>query len=580
MQGNERAVGINLASNPTRLDALLHAAKQNSEYVSEPIRLVQRQNDWGFLYVLPYYGNEVNPEQLSEAQRLQYLQGFLLGVYTFNDLLSITKQNAASLSQFSLQLLDTNTQTELFSNGLTADPLLTDNFQLKSANQSWQLKISYPYHWDSNLRHWSIWFILIGGLLFVGLFEAFLFMMLNLSTEIESEVKLKTQQLQHEKEKATRANQAKSAFLANMSHEIRTPINAIMGMLDIALQKPATEQAGYIGKAKQAASVLLGVINDILDYSKIEAHKLDLERTDFDLIQLVSNILEIVMIEAEKKQLDLQVQLDEQLPQYLQGDPLRLQQILLNLLNNAIKFTASGSITLTLKRQSEDNQAASVYFEVRDSGIGMSSDTLSQLFRPFTQADSSTTRQFGGTGLGLTICQQLVQLMNSQLHVDSALGQGSCFYFTLTLPKATAPSATMPQSVAAPTAMTLAKRHILVVEDNAINCEVISELLKMQQIQVSIAHNGAEAIDLLRQQSFDAILMDIQMPVMDGLTASREIRQTLHLTTPIIALSANAMKEDIEQSLAAGMNAHIMKPIDQAVLMATLQRYIQPADPH
>jgi two-component system, sensor histidine kinase and response regulator len=382
------------------------------------------------------------------------------------------------------------------------------------------------------------------------------------------------------RDRAEAANRAKSAFLANMSHEIRTPLNAIIGLTHLmrrdAPHGPAAER---LRKVAEAASHLLQVINDILDLSKIEAGRLDLEVIDFSLQALLAGVRTLVSERAQAKGLALRVDAPPDLPDALRGDPTRLSQALLNLLSNAIKFTERGSVELRVQRLAEDEQTLTLRFTVKDTGIGIRPEQKQALFDAFAQGDTSMTRRFGGTGLGLAITQRLAQAMHGDVGVDSQPGAGSEFWFSARLERGrSAPAADEAASPAY--AEAALRRHaagarVLLVEDNPVNQDVAQELLQAAGLQVELAANGVEAVQLAQQRPHDLILMDVQMPEMDGLEATRRIRALLGAArTPIIAMTANAFGDEREACLKAGMDDHVAKPVDPAELYTVLMRWL------
>ncbi len=389
----------------------------------------------------------------------------------------------------------------------------------------------------------------------------------DISARKENEAKLlKAMQL------AESASAAKSSFLSNMSHEIRTPMNSIIGMSKLALKTHLNaKQHDYLTKISYSAHHLLDLINDILDFSKIEANKLELEVVNFELDTVVKNLKNQLEHSAASKGLRLKFDLDSCLHLALCGDPLRLTQVLLNYTSNAIKFTARGEVTVRARVLKEEPDAFLMRFEVRDNGIGMSPETIENLFQAFQQADASITRKYGGTGLGLAISKQLVELMGGTVGVESTPGQGSTFWFSARLARGDMPAAKAHSVM--PDLDLLKGAAILLVEDNLFNQQVAEEMLTEVGTVVSIANNGQEAIDMLLKQRYSCVLMDVQMPVMDGLEATRQIRGNPQLSdTYIIAMTANARKEDQTRCFAAGMDNFITKPVffDQLYAMIVL----------
>ncbi len=374
---------------------------------------------------------------------------------------------------------------------------------------------------------------------------------------------------------AEAANRAKTDFLANMSHEIRTPMNGIIGLTEVLLRgKLDPRQQEYAEGVRDSAKALLDVINDILDISKLEAGRLELERRDFDLVGTIEAAVGLLELSAREKRLGLHVDIAPEVRYTAHGDPVRLRQVLLNLIGNALKFTERGQIDVIVSHPAE-GEAGDICFAVVDTGIGMTEDSKSRLFQKFTQADSSISRRFGGTGLGLAISRELVELMGGTIGVDSVLGQGSRFYFVLKLPKAdgkTSDSAPKQNAPALPALPAGRKLNILVVDDNKINRRLATVLLETEGHRVSVASNGREAVEAAMLEDFDAILMDVQMPVMDGVQATRRIRAlpAPRSGVPIIAVTADALAGADERYRAAGMDAYVSKPLDPAILFEKL----------
>jgi signal transduction histidine kinase/CheY-like chemotaxis protein/HPt (histidine-containing phosphotransfer) domain-containing protein len=426
-------------------------------------------------------------------------------------------------------------------------------------------------------------------------------------------------ELEIQKKQLDEASQLKSAFLSNMSHELRTPLNAIVGFIELALKTNLTaQQHNYLSKIKISSHTLLGLISDILDLSKIEAGKLELEMTAFNLEEVLQKAVNQVSVKSQEKGLRLMVYIDKDMPVILNGDPLRLGQVLLNLLSNAVKFTDEGEIVIRAEALDNNGTDALIQFSVKDTGIGLAEEQIKKLFQPFTQADTSTTRKYGGTGLGLSISQKLVNLMNGNIWAESEVRVGSTFFFTVRMNVADKETfrhyknsfekwemmkvlvvddkkdsreiigsmladmslevtlSTSGEKIAVEYLSQLQGTRVLLVEDNEINREVAQEILQQAGLKVTIADNGRKAVDMVKANTYDIVLMDIQMPIMDGYDAAREIRKDpVFVQLPIIAMTANALISDQEKCLAAGMNDHVAKPIDTTQLFQKIAHWVK-----
>jgi len=406
----------------------------------------------------------------------------------------------------------------------------------------------------------------------------------KLSLEKKSEgLRIVNDELTKARAAADEANIAKSEFLANMSHEIRTPMNAIINMSHLALQAELTQpQCNYIQKVHHSAEGLLRILNDILDFSKIEAGKLEIEDIDFNLQDITDDMASIVGLNAREKGVELSIDIDKDVPHALIGDPLRLSQVLFNLGDNAVKFSdAGGMVTLKIALKEENDQKSVLLFSVMDTGIGIPPEQQKKLFQSFSQADSSTTRKYGGSGLGLIISRKIIQRMGGDIWVQSAKNAGSTFSFIIPLGKQQdnlSPFESSQDESEEGVSQSLAKLHgakILVVDDNEFNQEIMIEYLTSNGIAVETACDGREALELLAREEFDGVLMDCQMPVMDGYEATCKIReQEKFKELPVIAMTANVMTCDLERAVAVGMNDYIAKPINPETIFVTMAKWI------
>lgn len=569
-QANRAALGLDLSSHPVVKKTVLQAVISGDMTMSPQLTLVQQQKKFnGLVVYYPVY------ENLAQDPGYDNLKGLVEVVIELDVMVnSIFKE--LNQSDFHFRLVTNKfTQVPVSDTGYADSAAFHHTGTFPLFNSAFIVEFSSTSKFDNESVDWSSWNTIIAGSIVSTFSLFFIILVSNFNSHLEYQVKLQTRKLTNINKKLSKASDAKSRFLANMSHEYRTPLNAIVGFSQLGKQGSNDPQsADYFSKIQDASSLLLGIINDVLDFSKISEGKLVLEMTVFNLQQQLQSVVNLLAKKAEVKGIELNFNYDATSELYLRGDQTRLKQILVNIADNAIKFTEQGSVDLNLTVIKSDQQMLWLAINVTDTGIGIEQDKLSILFNSFTQADESTTRRFGGTGLGLAISKQLAELMGGEITVTSELGQGTEFHIELPFYIADKPNIVI-NNATTQSSLDFTGRTALIVEDNKINQLVAQKQLKTFNLATEVADNGQDALNKLLKHKPDMIFLDLHMPVMDGFTMLQKlITLPDYKDIPVVIISASVTKEDKQKAHRLGVEDYVTKPFTQEDLAKVLVKFL------
>lgn len=561
---DKKAIGLDVSTHPV-VGSTVNAAIDNQTYSITPLfPLLQQQHKVTSAVV--YYPSF---NRSNDNLELTGLTEIILEIDLL--LMSLHQQMANDIYTFELSYGNSH----LAHPNANINAKFTHQVELKLFDKSAQLTFYSTPEFEQTLIDWSSFSLLIVGCIIGVICVMFVFFIVTFNASLTRQVKQSTEKLVQQNAELEQANAAKNLFLANISHEYRTPLNAIIGFTEIARSEIKEKAAlNYFKQINDSSNILLGIVNDVLDYSKMQAGELRLERRPFNLMTASQSVIDLLSEKAKQKSIKLNANLSSCCDQWVNADEVRFQQILINLVNNAIKFTTYGQVTVECSSEAVNDQQKRFTISVIDTGIGIDKAGLEELFKPFSQAEASISRRFGGTGLGLSIVKQLCHLMKGEVSAESELNRGSKFTITLPFDLITAPSGEQ-NSNNSVKPNDYSKCKVLVAEDNKVNQLVISKHLENLKLPFVLADNGQQAIEKLQQEVIDLVIMDLQMPVMDGFSASREIKQNEALRhIPIVILSASVGEDEKQQAHALQIFDYIEKPFKREELIKVLNKYL------
>lgn len=573
--GREKIVGFDIASSQERLDTAHEAIRDNAIVMSPPVKLSQDQPDAYPSLLLIGSAPATNLDFLPLSSPLRKNPLILAVSFTPGAAIDTIISNAGQVL-FRASIVDiTDDETTIYSAFIPQGAPLLKSERFDFSGRHWEMRF-YPsadYRGDTTPA-WLI-FVFGLGLVLMAALAYTLILLVRGRNNLTLQVAEQTKDLMISKEAAEAANIAKSQFLSTMSHEIRTPLNGVLGLNSLLADTDLNaEQRRYVDIMKAAGESLMRVINDILDFSKLDANKMELELAEFSFNDILSDVVELLSPQAALKKLDLNYNIEEAVCRLYLGDSNKITQILVNFVSNAIKFTETGYVNVRVDSLKRENDRDLVRISVSDSGIGLSDADMKKLFKSFSQVDASVSRKYGGTGLGLAISKDLVKLMDGEIGVERNSDAGSTFWFTINLDPVSSSDAT--KSVLSPSKLDSQGLRVLVAEDDHVNQLVARKLLENLGCQVDIAANGLEAIAAIETADYQLVLMDMMMPEMDGITATKNIRKLASdkSNIPIVAMTANALVKDRDECLDAGMNDYVSKPIHKNKLIDVINRAV------